>query len=246
MVCSSASRGAYVAQHAGDQHRHAAQQDQDGEQLGGQPEARGTLGGRGGNGRIGGGHASLLYHDKNDGRCPKRTAVRLTDGLRERLLALQMVAGNQMAALRLAIATGVRSRHLSALPAAQDRAQPGAGFLRCSRARRSGLRTLRLDDAHRAVSSSRRATTSAATSNRPTSPPTSRRCPGRSACRRGPLIRIAFLDFYDMAQGPDLSRDRGRHPGHGRHAARLGRAHPAGHQRAGLHRRPRTYSAWPR
>jgi hypothetical protein len=34
--------GADIAQHAGDQHRDGAQQDQDGEQLGRQPEARGT------------------------------------------------------------------------------------------------------------------------------------------------------------------------------------------------------------
>ena len=54
--------GAHVAQHAGDQHGDGAQQDQDGEQLGRQPEARGTTGGgRGRNGRIGDGHASLLY-----------------------------------------------------------------------------------------------------------------------------------------------------------------------------------------
>jgi hypothetical protein len=111
-----------------------------------------------------------------------------------------MVAGDQMAALRLAIAlTSVLGIFGSA--AAQDRAQPGAGFFdaaalddpafgRCAWMTRTGPFVFQESDYIRGYFEPTNLAAYQQALPRPFGMPAR------------PLIRIAFLDFYDMAQGP--------------------------------------------
>src|SRR4029077_10273755 len=131
---------------------------------------------------------------------PGDPAVRLTGGLQERLLVLQMVAGDQMAALRLAIALAFGLGTFGPA-AAQDRAQPGAGFFdaaalddpafgRCAWMTRTGPFVFQENDYIRGYFEPTNLAAYQQALPRPFGMPAR------------PLIRIAFLDFYDMAQGP--------------------------------------------
>jgi len=53
-----------------------------------------------------------------------------------------------------------------------------------------------------------------------------------------PLIRVSFIDFYDMAEGPTYLETEVAVLGMDGGATRLGGVDPAGHERRGLHRRP--------
>ena len=124
----------------------------------------------------------------------------MTAGLQRRLLVLQMVVGNQMAALRLAIALAFVLGSFDPA-AAQDRAQPGAGFFdaaalddpafgRCAWMTRTGPFVFQESDYIRGYFEPTNLAAYQQALPRPFGMPAR------------PLIRIAFLDFYDMAQGP--------------------------------------------